>query len=76
MKMYLFFSRSIEVQVLSRKSIPSICAVLQDTDYKGGAGVVMLLRAAVLALWRLQELLLPCMEMAQVEQVGHDRPSE
>lgn len=76
MAIYLFFSRSIEVQVLSWKSIPSICASLQAPGYKSGADVVMLLRAAVLALGRLQGLLLLRMEMTQVEQVGHDRSEE
>lgn len=38
---------SIEVQVLSWKSIPSICTVQQDPGYKGGGGVVVQLKAAV-----------------------------
>lgn len=35
---FFFKVGSIEVQVLSWKSIPSICAVLQDPDYKSGTG--------------------------------------
>lgn len=64
---FIFFKvGSIEGQVLSWKSIPPICSVLQDPDYKSGAVVVMLLRAAVL----LEELLLDYMDLAQVEQVS------
>lgn len=46
---FIFFKvGSIEVWVLSWKSIQSICTLLQDPDYKSGASKVLLLRAAVL----------------------------
>lgn len=44
---FIFFKvRSIEVQVLSWKSISSICAVQQYAGYKGESALAMLLREA------------------------------